>query len=89
MAVIFNHDLLHEGDTVLDGVKYIVKTEIIFRRDPDFPFPPLKFVSFIDSGVGKEKAEGDKEMRMTKNSTLTKVNRITNKQWSYINCPIL
>ncbi len=45
LAVVFNHDLLHQGDTVKDGEKFIVKTELIFRRSPDFPFPPAMLVS--------------------------------------------
>ena len=31
-AVIFNHDTLHEGQPVTKGTKYIIRTEIMFRR---------------------------------------------------------
>ena len=31
-AVIFNHDTLHEGQPVTQGTKYIIRTEIMFRR---------------------------------------------------------
>ena len=31
-ALIFNHDTLHEGLPVTSGVKYILRTEIMFRR---------------------------------------------------------
>ncbi|KAG2387655.1 hypothetical protein C9374_001249 [Naegleria lovaniensis] len=31
-AAIFNHDLYHEGNTVLNGSKYVLRTELIFRR---------------------------------------------------------
>ena len=31
-AAIFNHDLYHEGNTVLHGSKYVLRTELIFRR---------------------------------------------------------
>src|SRR5690606_38400 len=30
-AVIFNHDMIHEGLPVLEGKKYIVRTEIMFK----------------------------------------------------------
>lgn len=32
MALIFNHDLEHCGNPVLDGCKYILRTDIMFRR---------------------------------------------------------
>jgi len=31
-AIIFNHDVLHEGSVLLSGIKYIMRTEIMFRR---------------------------------------------------------
>lgn len=31
-ALIFNHDTLHEGETVSEGTKYILRTSIMFRR---------------------------------------------------------
>ena len=31
-AVFFNHDTLHEGQPVTQGTKYIIRTEIMFRR---------------------------------------------------------
>ena len=31
-AVFFNHDTLHEGQPVTKGTKYIIRTEIMFRR---------------------------------------------------------
>ena len=31
-ALIFNHDTLHEGLPVIEGVKYIIRTEIMYRR---------------------------------------------------------
>ena len=31
-ALIFNHDTLHEGQPVTDGTKYIIRTEIMYRR---------------------------------------------------------
>ena len=31
-ALIFNHDTLHEGQPVTTGTKYIIRTEIMFRR---------------------------------------------------------
>lgn len=35
MALVFNHGLLHEGDALLSGKKYILRSEIMFSRvDP-------------------------------------------------------
>jgi len=31
-ALIFNHDSLHEGEAVTKGMKYILRTEIMFQR---------------------------------------------------------
>ena len=31
-ALIFNHDTLHDGQPVTEGTKYIIRTEIMFRR---------------------------------------------------------
>ena len=31
-ALIFNHDTLHEGEPVAMGTKYIIRTEIMYRR---------------------------------------------------------
>lgn len=31
-ALVFNHDTLHEGLPVTDGVKYIVRTEVMYHR---------------------------------------------------------
>ena len=31
-ALIFNHDTLHEGEPVTMGTKYIIRTEIMYRR---------------------------------------------------------
>lgn len=31
-ALIFNHDTYHEGEPVLEGVKYILRTEMMFQR---------------------------------------------------------
>ena len=30
--MFFNHDTLHEGQPVTQGTKYIIRTEIMFRR---------------------------------------------------------
>ncbi|RUP50840.1 hypothetical protein BC936DRAFT_137475 [Jimgerdemannia flammicorona] len=32
MALVFNHGLLHEGDVLLSGKKYILRSEIMFSR---------------------------------------------------------
>ncbi len=31
-ALIFNHDTLHEAEPVSVGTKYIIRTEIMYRR---------------------------------------------------------
>src|SRR5690606_5025335 len=31
-ALLFNHDTLHEGKEVLSGTKYLLRTEVMFRR---------------------------------------------------------
>ena len=32
MGLVFNHDSFHEGTPVLSGVKYLLRTEVMFRR---------------------------------------------------------
>lgn len=32
LGLVFNHHLLHEGAPVLAGVKYVVRTDLMFRR---------------------------------------------------------
>jgi hypothetical protein len=36
--VIFNHDIIHSGTEVTRGMKYIVKTEIMFTRTSSHQF---------------------------------------------------
>jgi hypothetical protein len=31
LALIFNHDVMHEGEMVISGTKYIMRTEIVFE----------------------------------------------------------
>ena len=31
-ALIFKHELLHEGRPVLDGIKYVLRTDVMYRR---------------------------------------------------------
>ena len=43
-ALIFNHDTLHEGQAVTAGTKYIIRTEIMFRRvDTEMLPNPLSY----------------------------------------------
>lgn len=43
-ALVFNHDTLHEGLPVTDGVKYILRTEVMYRRvDREMILNPLKY----------------------------------------------
>ena len=32
MALVFNHDSMHEGEAVIKGTKYIARSEIMFQR---------------------------------------------------------
>ncbi len=32
LGFVFNHHLLHEGAPVLEGVKYVIRTDLMFRR---------------------------------------------------------
>ncbi|KAI6647682.1 hypothetical protein LOD99_8647 [Oopsacas minuta] len=44
MGLIFNHDTFHEGTPVLKGVKYLLRTEMMFRRVDTQMIPnPLKY----------------------------------------------
>ena len=46
MALIFNHDTLHEGKPVTMGTKYIIRTEIMYRRvDREMIPNPLAYQS--------------------------------------------
>jgi prolyl 4-hydroxylase len=31
-ALIFRHELLHEGCPVITGIKYVLRTDIMYRR---------------------------------------------------------
>ena len=43
-ALIFNHDTLHEGLPVTEGVKYIIRTEIMYCRvDTEMIPAPLDY----------------------------------------------
>jgi hypothetical protein len=35
LGFVFNHHLLHEGAPVLEGVKYVVRTDLMYRRSPN------------------------------------------------------
>jgi hypothetical protein len=32
MAIVFNHEILHEGEQLKDGVKYIMRTDLMYDR---------------------------------------------------------
>ncbi|KAL6059672.1 Fe2OG dioxygenase domain-containing protein [Balamuthia mandrillaris] len=40
-ALLFNHDILHAAEPIEEGVKYIVRTEVMFRR-VDTAYIPLR-----------------------------------------------
>ena len=37
LALCFRHHLIHEGRTVRSGIKYVLRTEIMYRFDPLTP----------------------------------------------------
>lgn len=46
MALLFNHDTLHEGKPVTTGTKYIIRTEVMYRRVDSEMIPnPLAYKS--------------------------------------------
>lgn len=36
-ALLFNHHLLHQGATVTRGLKYVVRSDVMYRRDAQAP----------------------------------------------------
>ncbi len=32
MAIVFNHEILHEGSQITDGQKYIMRTDVLFEK---------------------------------------------------------
>lgn len=40
-ALIFEHNMLHEGAPIIEGVKYILRTEVLFRRVLSAIVPPI------------------------------------------------
>lgn len=45
-AIIFDHSILHSGDFVSRGNKFVVKTEVIFKRT-DWSSIPSLIVSYL------------------------------------------
>jgi hypothetical protein len=41
-VIVFNHDTRHEGEVVKGGIKYIIRTEIVFKRSGEHPNPKYK-----------------------------------------------
>ena len=35
LALVFDHNLLHEGGRLVEGIKYAVRTDVMFERIPD------------------------------------------------------
>eukprot|EP00026_Physarum_polycephalum_P003215 Phypoly_transcript_03225.p1 GENE.Phypoly_transcript_03225~~Phypoly_transcript_03225.p1 ORF type:complete len:786 (+),score=88.51 Phypoly_transcript_03225:55-2412(+) len=52
-AVIFNHDLGHTGNVVTKGVKFVMKTEVLFRR-ADMPVYPPRELTLQEDELYKE-----------------------------------
>jgi len=50
MALIFNHYILHEGEEVHGGMKYILRSDIMFARNepPQLCDSESKAIAFID-----------------------------------------
>ncbi len=35
--MLFNHDTRHEGEVITKGIKYILRTEVVFKRESSLP----------------------------------------------------
>jgi len=57
MALVFNHIILHEGEALLSGVKYIMRSDIMFQRqDPPNIDPKEQLaLSLLSQAQSKEK----------------------------------
>jgi len=40
MALVFNHNILHEGEALKSGVKYLMRSDIMFRRQNSLEIDP-------------------------------------------------
>lgn len=47
LALLFDHELLHEGAPVLDGIKYVLRTDVMFAR-----IEPASHVAADAAGAG-------------------------------------
>jgi prolyl 4-hydroxylase len=36
MALVFYHPLLHEGGEIVSGTKYVLRSDVMYRQDPEF-----------------------------------------------------
>jgi hypothetical protein len=57
-ALVFNHDVLHQGVAVTQGMKYILRTDLMFRLiGPSFrTMAPTSDPRFLDTGRPAERA---------------------------------
>lgn len=62
MALIFNHYILHEGENVVGGMKYIFRSDILFRRNepPQLCDSESLAISYLEQAKACEN-EGDFE----------------------------
>jgi len=49
LALIFNHRILHEGEALRSGVKYLMRSDIMFERQspPDIPDEEKKALEYL------------------------------------------
>lgn len=38
MVLIFQHDIMHEGSTLVKGRKYSVRTDVMFTAENTYPY---------------------------------------------------
>jgi hypothetical protein len=53
LGVIFPHDLLHDGETLLGGEKYLLRTDLMFTRDVPFEMD-VAFLGLSDTEKGRK-----------------------------------
>ncbi len=62
LGLVFNHELWHEGATVLSGVKYAIRTDVMFRRRRAVP-PLVPVTQTGDETVPESSSSTDEALR--------------------------